>query len=60
MKKDKGSKKSNFIFWNFENQKEWKNRGKTKHQQGRGKKKKRKRREKRGVIFLKSQGRVGQ
>jgi hypothetical protein len=59
MKKDKGSKKSNFIFWNFENQKEWKNRGKTKHQQGRKKKeKKRKRREKRGG--LKSQGRVGQ
>jgi hypothetical protein len=27
--KNKGSKKTNFIFWNFEDQKEWKIRGKT-------------------------------
>jgi len=26
--KNKGNKKTNFIFWNFEDQKEWKNRGK--------------------------------
>ncbi len=26
----KGNRKTNFIFWNFEDQKEWKNRGKTK------------------------------
>jgi hypothetical protein len=28
--KNKGNRKTNFIFWNFEDQKEWKNRGKTK------------------------------
>jgi hypothetical protein len=28
--KNRGNRKTNFIFWNFEDQKEWKNRGKTK------------------------------
>jgi hypothetical protein len=28
--RNKGNRKTNFIFWNFENQKEWENRGKTK------------------------------
>jgi hypothetical protein len=28
--RNKGNRKTNFIFWNFEDQNEWKNRGKTK------------------------------
>ncbi len=28
--KNRGNRKTNFIFWNFEDQKEWKNRGKKK------------------------------
>jgi hypothetical protein len=28
--RNKGNRKTNFIFWNFEDQKEWKSRGKTK------------------------------
>jgi hypothetical protein len=28
--KNKGNTKTNFIFWKFENQKEWENRGETK------------------------------
>jgi hypothetical protein len=28
--RNKGNTKTNFIFWNFEDQKEWENRGKTK------------------------------
>jgi hypothetical protein len=27
---NKGNRKTTFIFWNFENQKEWKNRGEQK------------------------------
>jgi len=32
--RNKGNKKTNFIFWNFEDQKEWKNRGKQKKHLG--------------------------
>jgi hypothetical protein len=28
--RNKGNRKSNFVFWNFEDQNEWKNKGKTK------------------------------
>jgi hypothetical protein len=28
--RNKRTRKTNFIFWNFEDQKEWKNKGKTK------------------------------
>jgi hypothetical protein len=28
--RNKGNRKKNFILWNFEDKKEWKNRGKTK------------------------------
>jgi hemerythrin superfamily protein len=28
--RNKGNRKSNFVFWNFEDQNEWKNRGETK------------------------------
>jgi hypothetical protein len=28
--RNKRNRKTNFIFWNFEDQKEWKNKGKTK------------------------------